>query len=370
MGELKKTPLYEEHLKLNAKMIEFGGWEMPVWYTSIIEEHNKVREKVGIFDVSHMGEIEIKGKDAQKFIEYLLPNRIEDMKPYDILYTPMCNHEGGIVDDLLAYKYDEENFLLVVNASNIEKDFNWIREQSKNYNINIKNISDEIAQIAIQGPLAEKQLQKIFTYDLNEIEFYKFRTLKYDNFEIILSRTGYTGEDGFEIYCKNEISVEIWKKLLQLVEEVGGSPSGLGARDTLRFEPKLLLYGNEMNDEITPLEAGLKWTLNLEKNFIGSEKILEQQKNGLKKVLRGIEINSKMPVRHDYGVYDAADNKIGYVTSGVKSPTLNKNLALIYIDKDKSKIGNEIFIKAKNKLLEAKIIKTPFYKGTSKGGKK
>lgn len=369
MAELKKTPLNEQHKKLGAKMIDFGGWEMPVWYTSIIEEHNSVRNNVGLFDVSHMGEIEVTGKDTKRFVDYLLTNKVYKMNDKDAIYTPMLNEKAGIIDDLLAYMISEVKFLLVVNASNVEKDFNWVKKQSEHFEVEVKNLSDEFAQIAIQGPNAQKYLQEYLSIDLDKIGFYKFDFEKLYDKESIISRTGYTGEDGFEIYLPSGIASKVWEDLINIINKYDGKPCGLGARDTLRFEPKLLLYGNDMDETKTPLNASLKWTVDFSKDFIGKEKLQEQKEEGLIWKLRGLEINNKMPVRHGYKIFSENNEEIGYITSGVKSPTLNKNLALAYLKSGNTKTGTKVLVEARNKKLEAIIIKTPFYKGSSNPGK-
>lgn len=369
MAELKKTPLNEQHKKLDAKMIDFGGWEMPVWYSSIIEEHNSVRNNVGLFDVSHMGEIEVKGKQAKMFVDYILTNKVHEMKAKDAIYTPMLNENAGIIDDLLAYMIDEEEFLLVVNASNLNKDYEWIEKQAKDFNVDVKDVSNSYGQIAIQGPNAQKYLQEYVNIDLDKIGFYKFDYETIYDHEVIISRTGYTGEDGFELYMSSEIAAKIWEDLIKIVQKHDGKPCGLGARDTLRFEPKLLLYGNDMDESKTPLNATLKWTVDFSKDFIGKEKLLDQKDKGLVWKLRGLEINNKMPVRHGYKIFNEDNEEIGYITSGVKSPTLNKNLALSYLKSGNTKTGTKVYIEARNKKLEAIVVKTPFYKGSSNPGK-
>jgi aminomethyltransferase len=371
LNEMKKTPLYNRHKELGAKLGEFAGWELPLWYSSIIDEHQAVRNNIGVFDVSHMGEILIEGSEAEEFVDFLITNNIKKIEAGDIIYSPMCNDNGGIIDDLLAYKFSNEKVLLVVNASNTEKDFNWIRKHTDKFDVDVQNVSDEYCQIAFQGPKAQEQLQKYLTkINLDEVDYYTFRDIEIDNKKVIISRTGYTGEDGFELYSPPEISVNVWDKLLELAQQVDGKPCGLGCRDTLRFEPKMLLYGNDMDDNATPLEAGLKWAVDFDKDFIGKDVLLNQKETGIKRKLVGMEILDKMPVRHGYEIYDESkDIKIGFVTSGVKSPTLNKNLALGYVDKDFSKIGTRIYIKARNKMLEAEIVKTPFYKGSVRSKK-
>lgn len=369
MSELKMTPLHEEHIKAGAKMIEFGGWDMPVWYTSLIQEHNMVRESVGIFDVSHMGEIEVKGKEARKFVDYLITNNVEVINTGDIVYSPMCNENGGIVDDLLAYKFSEEYILLVVNASNTEKDFNWILKNSKDFDVEVKNLSSEYGQIAFQGPKAEELLMNITNAPLSEMGFYTFVEADVAGVKSIVSRTGYTGEDGFEIYLPAEYTPKVWQELMKLAKEVNGGPAGLGCRDTLRFEAVYMLYGNDINDETTPLEAGLKWAVDLNKEFIGKEPLLKMKEEGLPRRLKGIEILSKVPARHNYKIY-SGDQEIGYVTSGSKSISTNRNLALGYLKKGFTKVGTEIEIEVRNKRVKAQVIKTPFYRGSVKSKKK
>lgn len=369
LQELKRTPLFERHIQLGAKMGEFAGWELPLWYSSILEEHNAVRSSVGIFDVSHMGEIFVEGKQAEDFVNYLITNNVKKIKEGEIVYSPMCNENGGIIDDLLAYKFSSSKILLVVNAGNTEKDFQWINSHKNHFDVSVTNKSEEVCQIAFQGPKSQSQLQK-YLEDvlLDDIEYYTFKVVKVEGEDIILSRTGYTGEDGFEIYSSVNIVSKLWDKLLDLAKEIDGKPCGLGSRDTLRFEAKLLLYGNDIDENTTPLEATLKWTIDFEKDFIGKKALINQQEEGIKRKLVGIEIFDKMPVRHGYEVYNE-NEKIGYITSGLKSPTLQKNLALGYVNIPFSKIGTKLTIKAKNKDLEAQVVKTPFYKGSVKSKK-
>ncbi|AEX84599.1 glycine cleavage system T protein [Marinitoga piezophila KA3] len=365
MENLKRTPLYDEHVRLGAKMVPFGGWEMPVWYSSLKEEHNAVRNNVGIFDVSHMGEIDIKGKDAVKFVNYLITNNVEKIKPEEIVYSPMLNENGGVIDDLLAYKYSDEHILLVVNASNIEKDYNWIAEKAKDFEVEVKNISDNIAQIAVQGPKAEEMLQEISGVDLKNISYYNFTEGRINGIECLISRTGYTGEDGFEIYLDKEAAVPMWRKLLELLPKYDGKPAGLGARDTLRLEATYLLYGNDMNDEITALEAGLKWAVDFEKDFIGKEGLLKEKEVGIRRRLKGIEMLEKGIPRHGYKVF-VGDEEVGFITSGTVSPTLNKPIALAMLNKPYYKKDTEIEVEIRNKRVKAKVIKIPFYRGSVK----
>ena len=366
---LKKTPLNKEHKRLGAKMVDFGGWEMPVQYTSILEEHKAVRERAGVFDVSHMGEILVEGKDAISFVDHLIVNSVSKLKNGQICYSPMCYENATIVDDLLAYRFSENKIFLVVNASNTDKDYEWIKKQSKNFDVKVSNLSNDYAQIAFQGPKAEEILSQISGVRLPDIEFYHFTTGRINGIECIISRTGYTGEDGFELYFNPEAAEAMWRKLLEIGQPYDVKPCGLGARDTLRFEACYMLYGNDIDDTTTPLEAGLKWTIDFSKEeFNGKDVLLKQKEEGLKRRLRGLEI-SKGIARHGYKVFSADGKEIGYITSGTKSPTLGKSLALAYLEKGYTKLGTEVFVQIHGKNVSANVIKTPFYRGSVKSGK-
>lgn len=358
---MKKTPLYEKHIQLKGKMIDFGGWSLPVEYTGIIPEHEAVRTKAGIFDVSHMGEITVKGEDSEKYLQMLLTNDISLLNNNQIAYTAMCYPHGGVVDDLLVYKYSNTDYLLVVNASNTEKDYQWMKENIFG-NTEILNVSENYAQLALQGPLAETILQKLTKKNLNEIEFYYFSdNVKVGNIEALVSRTGYTGEDGFELYFAYDKAEEMWDLILEAGKDEGLIPAGLGARDTLRFEASLPLYGHELNENITPLEAGLGFFVKLNKeNFIGKEALARQKSEGLKRRIVGFEMIDRGIPRNNYEVYKEGE-KIGYVTTGSFSPTLKKNIGLALIDSAYSKEGTEIEILIRNKNSKAKVIKKPFY---------
>lgn len=367
--ELKRTPLYGEHKRLGAKLVEFGGWEMPLQYTSILEEHKTVRERVGLFDVSHMGEILVEGADALAFVDHLIVNSASKLKNGQICYSPMCYKNATIVDDLLAYRFSDVKVLLVVNASNTDKDFAWVEEQSKGYRVTVTNVSNQYAQLAFQGPKAEEILKSVSGVNLSKIKFYNFTTGRINGIECVVSRTGYTGEDGFELYFNPNAAVAMWRKLLEIGQAYDVKPCGLGARDTLRFEACYMLYGNDIDDTTTPMEAGLKWTIDFDKkDFNGKEILVEQKENGLKRRLRGLEI-SKGIARHGYKVFSADGGEIGYVTSGTKSPTLGRSLALAYLAKGYTKFGSEVFVEIHGKRVEAKVIKTPFYRGSVKSGK-
>lgn len=358
---MKKTPLYEKHIQLNGKMVDFGGWELPVEYFGIIPEHEAVRTKAGIFDVSHMGEIIVKGEDAEKYLQMVLTNDISVLNNNQISYTTMCYPHGGVVDDLLVYKYSNENYLLVVNASNTEKDFEWLNKNLFG-NTEVLNVSESYAQIALQGPLAQTILQKITENNLDEIEFYYFRdNVNIGNIKTLVSRTGYTGEDGFELYFDYDKAQDLWDLLLSTGKEEGLLPAGLGARDTLRFEAALPLYGHELNEDITPLEAGLGFCVKLSKDdFIGKEALAKQKAQTLKRKLIGFEMIDRGIPRSNYEVH-AEGRKIGHVTTGSFSPTLKKNIGLALIETTYAKEGSEIEIVIRNKNLKAQVIKKPFY---------
>ena len=358
---MKTTPLYEEHLKLKGKIIDFGGWYLPVEYSGILEEHNAVRTKAGLFDVSHMGEITVKGKDAEKYLQLIVTNDISVLADNQIAYTPMCYPDGGTVDDLLVYKYSNDNYLLIVNASNIDKDFEWMKSHISK-NVAVENISSDYAQLALQGPKAQTILQKIVNKNLDEIEFYHFEdNVEVDETRTLISRTGYTGEDGFELYFTSNKAPEIWNLILETGKNDGIVPAGLGARDTLRFEAGLPLYGQEIDKNISPIEAGLGIFVKFSKDdFIGKDALAEQKKYGLKRKSVGFEMIDRGIPRSRYEVYGDG-KKIGYVTTGSFSPTLKKNIGIALVDAKYAKEGTEIEVFIREKKLKAKTIKRPFY---------
>jgi glycine cleavage system T protein (aminomethyltransferase) len=367
MVNSKKTALYDSHLRLKAKMTDYYGWQLPVEFEGLTVEHEAVRNNAGIFDVSHMGEIEIKGEDAKDFVQYLSTNDITTLHENQILYTFFLYPEGGVVDDLLVYKFSNTHYFLVVNASNLEKDYEWIKENKKDYNVEINNLSDEYSEIAIQGPKAEKILQKITDTDLSTIKFfYVNRNVIVDGKEAIVSRTGYTGEDGFEIYLANDDIEEVWEKLLEVGKEDGLKPAGLGSRDTLRFEANLPLYGNELSEDITPLEAGLGYFVKLDKsNFIGKEVLKKQKEEGLKRKIVGFEMIGKGIPRHGYDVLKDGE-KIGFVTTGYHSPTLSKNIGKAMVDISNSKLGTEIEIQIRKRTVKGEVVSSKFYNKNTK----
>ncbi|MEH6988907.1 glycine cleavage system aminomethyltransferase GcvT [Cytobacillus firmus] len=363
MSQLKRTPLFEVYKDYGAKTIDFGGWDLPVQFSSIKEEHEAVRTKAGLFDVSHMGEIEVKGTDSLNYLQKMMTNDISKLKNSGAQYTAMCYENGGTVDDLLVYKIEDDHYLLVVNASNIEKDFNWLQDHAEG-NVELKNLSEDMAQLAIQGPLAEKVLQKLAGTNLSDIGFFKFQQdVDLNGKKALVSRTGYTGEDGFEVYCDAKDAAALWNEILEAGKEEGVLPCGLGARDTLRFEANLALYGQELSPDITPLEAGIGFAVkvNKEADFIGKEVLKNQKENGVPRKLAGIEMIDRGIPRHGYPVYKG-EELIGEVTTGTQSPTLKKNIGLVLIKKEHAELGTELEVEIRGKRLKAKIEATPFYK--------
>jgi len=369
LKKLKRTPLYEAHKKLGARIVDFAGWEMPVLYSGIIEEHRAIRNSVGIFDVSHMGEIEITGREAVKLLQFLTVNDVTRLNDNECQYSMMCYPDGGIVDDILVYRLSGERFMLCVNASNADKDYQWIlrslntgRAEGMFRNAEVKNTSENISQISIQGKNSEPLLQKVTGDDLSVIKHNSFVFTNVDGINVLVSRTGYTGEDGFEIYFKNEYAVKIWDRLLEIGKEYDIKPVGLGARDTLRLEMKYPLYGNDISEKTTPLEAGLSWVTKFDKgNFMGRESLLKQKEGGLKKKLIGFEMTDKGIPRSHYSIFKGAE-QVGEVTSGTMSPSLNKAIGVGYVKTEISDIGNEIEIDIRGNHQKAKIVSTPFYK--------
>lgn len=358
---MKKTPLYEMHCKLGGKIVDFGGWALPIQYSGIIEEHEQVRTAAGLFDVSHMGEITVKGPAAAGFIQRLVTNNVLGAKDNQAVYSPMCYPDGGVVDDLLVYKLNDENFFLVVNASNTEKDFQWMLENAEE-GVDLENVSALYAQLAIQGPKAQSILQKLTKTDLNEIKFFYFNpSVDIVGIETLVSRTGYTGEDGFEIYLASENAVHLYELLLEYGKEEGLVPVGLGARDTLRFEAALPLYGQEISPEISPLEAGLRRFVKLEKDgFIGKAALDAQNEVGLKRKLVGFEMMDRGIPRSHYEI-QSEGREIGWVTTGSFSPSLKKNIGLALVETQFCEEGTDFDVMVRNKPLKAKVIKLPFY---------
>lgn len=360
---MKKTPLYETHLELGAKMIDFGGWMMPVQYSGIINEHNAVRESAGIFDVSHMGEIFISGPDAARYANFLVTNDLADLKQNSVMYSPMCYTDGGCVDDVIVYCLTSDNFLFAVNASNIEKDFEWILSNSSSFNVKVENLSESYGQLAVQGPKAQEILSEMTDSNLNDLGFFEFFvSIEIGGVRATVSRTGYTGEDGFEIYTKtNEIDT-LFKKILKTGKD-RILPCGLGARDTLRFESCLPLYGHELSPLITPLQAGLGSFVKLDKtDFLGKEALASEKEKGVSRKIVGFEMVERGIARNGYLVFNSSGEEIGSVTSGSFCPTLSKTMGLALINSQYTQTGVEILIGIRDKKTSAITVKKPFYK--------
>lgn len=361
----KRTGLYEEHKDLGAKIVNYAGWEMPVQYEGLVPEHNAVRNEAGLFDVSHMGNISVKGKDALPFLDHLMTNDISKLKEHQVVYTFMLYPEGGVVEDLLIYKTNDEQFNLIVNAANIDKDWDWVNDHKADYDVELENLSPETSILAIQGPRAQEILQSLTDTNLDDIKFFYFKeNVKVDGMNTkMISRTGYTGEDGFELYLDNKDVVKMWKSLLEAGKEEGIKPAGLGSRDTLRFEAMLPLYGQELSKDISPLEAGLKFFVKLDKeaDFIGKDALQKQVDNGLERTLVGFELLGRGIPREGYEVYKDGE-KIGHVTTGYMSPTLGKNIGNALIKTSEKELGNEIDIMIRKKPVKAKIISKNFLK--------
>lgn len=359
---MKTTALTPKHIALGAKMVEFAGFNMPVSYTGLNDEHLTVRSKLGMFDVSHMGEFILKGPNALDLIQRVTSNDASVLVPGKVQYSCLPNDKGGIVDDLLVYRMSEDTYMLVVNASNIDKDWNWISSHN-NKGVDMKNVSDDYSLMAIQGPKATAILGKLTPVDLTKIPYYSFVVGKFCGFDdVIISNTGYTGAGGFEIYCKNNQAEKIWDSILEAGKEEGIKPIGLGARDTLRLEMAFCLYGNDIDDTTSPIEAGLGWITKFTKDFTNSEHLKEQKEKGVHRKLVGYIMVDKGIPRHGYEITDAAGNNIGVVTSGTQSPSLQQAIGMGYVQTQYSKPDTEIFIKIRDKLIKAKVVKTPFYK--------
>ncbi|MEP6705034.1 MAG: glycine cleavage system aminomethyltransferase GcvT [Acidobacteriota bacterium] len=360
---LKKTPLNAAHRGLGGKMVDFGGWDMPVQYPAgVIEEHMATRTRAGLFDVSHMGEIWVKGEDAIQFINSLTTNDVSKLVDGQAHYSALTNEKGGVVDDLLVYRFDQDKLLLVVNAGTTEKDWNWITSHKQDENITLTNASPDYCQIAVQGPEAVAIMKSLTDTNLDEIKYYHFTTGRVDGVESIISRTGYTGEDGFEVYADAKSAEQLWNKLLEAGKTAGILPCGLAARNTLRLESSMSLYGHELSDDITPLEANLGWITKLQKgDFIGCEALKQKKENGLTRRIVGFEMTQPGIARDDFDVY-IDDKRVGYVTSGSPAPFLKKNVGLAFLPVEFANDGQEIKIDVRGKHLTAKVIPTPFYK--------
>lgn len=359
---MKETALTKEHEKLGAKMAPFAGYNMPIQYKGLKHEHEVVRTSVGVFDVSHMGEFFIKGPKALDLIQKISSNDASKLTVGKAQYSCMPNDKGGIVDDLIIYRTQEEEYLLVVNASNIQKDWDWIQKHN-DVNAEMEDKSDEYSLLAIQGPKAAEAMQSLTPTNLSTIKFYTFEIGEFAGCdEVIISATGYTGSGGFEIYVKNKDAKEVWDKVLEAGKDFGIEPIGLGARDTLRLEMGFCLYGNDIDDATSPHEAGLGWITKYTKDFVNSENLKKQKEEGVKRKLVAFELIEKGIPRKDYPILDLNQNIIGKVTSGTMSPSLNKPIGLGYVSVDAKEVGTEIYVQIRNKQIKGKVVKLPFYK--------
>lgn len=360
---MKNTSLTEKHISLGAKMVPFAGYNMPVQYAGLIQEHHCVRNAVGVFDVSHMGEFWISGPKAFDLIQYATSNDVSKLFDGKVQYSCMPNATGGIVDDLLVYRVNEEMYLLVVNASNIDKDWNHLSELNKSFGATMVNKSDDTSLLAVQGPKAAEALQSLTDMTLSDMEYYTFKIGTFAGAEnVVVSTTGYTGAGGFEIYFPNENANDMWDKIFAAGADQGIQPIGLGARDTLRLEMGFCLYGNDINDTTSPLEAGLGWITKFSAPFLNSDNLKAQKEAGVTRKLVAFEMIDKGIPRHDYEIADASGNVVGVVTSGTQSPSLEKAIGLGYVPTAMSALGTEIFILVRGKSLKAVVVSLPFYK--------
>ncbi len=357
--ELKKTPFYNIHVNLGARMVDFAGFSMPVQYESIIKEHEAVRNKAGVFDVSHMGEFLLEGKDVISFLQYVMINDLKLLEPTKGQYSCMCYENGTVVDDLVYYEEEPERFRMIVNASNVEKDFQWLNEHIGVMDVKITNLSLERCRLAFQGPKSDEYLQPLVDVDLSSINRFYFAHTTLNGAPIFIARTGYTGERGFEISFDNKYAEKIWNDLTK----TGASPAGLGARDSLRLEATYSLYGHEISDSITPIEAGLFWLVKPKEgiDYIGKETLLKQKSEGTDRIIVGLNLLDRGIIREHYKIFKNG-NEIGFVTSGGYSPTLKKTIGLGLVEKQYSEVGTEFEIEIRNKFLRGKIVATPFYR--------
>jgi len=360
---MKTTALTKTHENLGAKMVPFAGYNMPVSYEGVNAEHETVRKGVGVFDVSHMGEFLISGPNALSLIQKVTSNDANKLTIGKAQYSCLPNETGGIVDDLIVYQIKEEQYLLVVNASNIEKDWNHISKYNIDFNADMRNISEGFSLLAIQGPKAVEAMQSLTSIDLSAIKFYNFEVADFAGIQhVIISATGYTGSGGFEIYCKNDEAQQIWDKVFEAGADFGIKPIGLAARDTLRLEMGYCLYGNDINDNTSPIEAGLGWITKFSKDFVNCEALEKEKADTPERKLIGFELDERGIPRHDYDIVDDQGKKIGIVTSGTMSPSLGKGIGLGYVPSALSKVGSKIYIQVRKKAIPATVVKLPFYK--------
>lgn len=360
---MKETALKRKHEELGAKMVPFAGFNMPVYYSGIKDEHLAVRNSAGIFDVSHMGEFLVSGKRAFELLQFIASNDISRLEPGKAQYNCMPNDKGGIVDDLIIYNLEENNYMMVVNAANIDKDWEWVNKQNQNFHAQLENISYETTLIAVQGPRATELLQKLTDIDLNTIGFYRFTTGSIAGADdVIISGTGYTGSGGFELYCNNRDAEIVWDHVMDAGMPYNIKPAGLGARDTLRIEAGLALYGNDIDGDTSPLEARLGWITKFTKQFIAKDLLEKQKEEGVQRKLVGLVMNSRGIPRKDFEITDMNEELVGTVTSGTMSPILEKPIAMGYVKKGYTKPGTQLKVKLRNKFAEGEVIKLPFYK--------
>lgn len=356
--ENKKTCLYDKHVAMGALMSPFAGFDMPIQYSSIIDEHNAVRTDCGVFDVSHMGEAIVTGPDAERYVNHIFTNDISTIKVGQVLYGMMLYPDGGTVDDLLVYKMGAEEFFLVINASNTDKDVAWMKENTEGFNVKVEDVSERYGQLAVQGPNAEKVVEEVLGLECKELVFYTSKKINVNGEDIIVSRTGYTGEDGFEIYCNPQLIIEYWDKL---IESGRCKPCGLGCRDTLRFEVGLPLYGNELSNEISPVMAGLSMFCKLDKDeFIGKDAIAEQKANGVSRKVVGIELEGQAVPRHGYNVLCNGET-VGTVTTGYQSISTRKSVCMALVDAAHAKLGTPLEIQIRKKIFPGTVVKKRFY---------
>ena len=359
---MKTTALTQKHIDLGAKMVPFAGYNMPVQYLGVTVEHLNVRDKVGVFDVSHMGEFFVEGPHALDLIQRVSSNDVSALVDGQVQYSCMPNLEGGIVDDLLIYRFNAEKYMLVVNASNIEKDWNWISQFNTNKAI-ISNLSDDYSLLAVQGPMASQALQSLTSLDLSAMKYYTFTSADFCGFkDVIISATGYTGAGGFEIYFPNVIAETIWESILESGKSYGIQPIGLAARDTLRLEMGFCLYGNDINDDTSPIEAGLSWITKFNNCFNYSKELQLQKENGVQRKRVGFEMLDRGIARNGYTILNEKDEEIGFVTSGTMSPSLQKSIGMGYVNSEYTKGDTKLYIQIRNKKLKAQVVKLPFYK--------
>lgn len=360
---MKKTCLHDRHVALGAQMSPFGGFDMPIQYAGIVEEHQAVRNACGVFDVSHMGEVEVTGSEAEKFVNHIFTNNVSDTPAGQCFYGMMLHPDGGTVDDLLVYKRGDSDYLLVINASNIDKDVAWITSHAAGFDVNIDHQSDRLGELAIQGPDAEKVMTGTLGIECSDLKFYTFKDMEYNGSPITVSRTGYTGEDGFEVYASHDVIRRLWDKLIA----AGIAPCGLGCRDTLRFEVGLPLYGDELADDITPLEASLGMFVKLDKpEFIGKDAIAAQKAEGPKRKIVGIELADRAIPRHGYEVINEADEVVGHVTTGYHAISVDKSIAMALVDTRYAALGTPLRVRIRRKTFPCTVVPKKFFKKSYK----